>query len=82
MGKSTGFIEFDRELPGKKPVEERRRNYNEFIGRYSDEKLNQQSARCMDCGVPFAIMVVHWEILFPSSMMQCIVKTGRKRMIY
>lgn len=53
MGKPTGFIEFQRELPGKKPVEERRKNYKEFIGRYSDEKLNQQAARCMDCGVPF-----------------------------
>lgn len=53
MGKPTGFIEFSRELPGKKPVEERRGHYNEFIERYSDEKLNQQAARCMDCGVPF-----------------------------
>jgi glutamate synthase (NADPH/NADH) small chain len=53
MGKPTGFIEFTRELPGKKPVEERRNHYNEFIERYSEEKLNQQAARCMDCGVPF-----------------------------
>jgi glutamate synthase (NADPH/NADH) small chain len=53
MGKPTGFLEFSRELPGKKPVEERLKNYNEFVERYSDEKLNQQSARCMDCGVPF-----------------------------
>src|SRR5688500_1284418 len=53
MGKPTGFLEFTRELPGKKPVEDRLKNYNEFIERYSDEKLNQQSARCMNCGVPF-----------------------------
>jgi glutamate synthases, NADH/NADPH, small subunit len=53
MGKPTGFLEFDRELPGKKPVSERLKNYNEFVERYSDEKLNQQSARCMNCGVPF-----------------------------
>ena len=53
MGKPTGFIEFTRELPGKTPVEERRGNYNEFVERFSDEKLNQQAARCMDCGVPF-----------------------------
>ncbi|MBC7949534.1 MAG: glutamate synthase subunit beta [Chitinophagaceae bacterium] len=53
MGKPTGFIEFTRELPGKKPVEERRRHYQEFVERYSEEKLNQQAARCMDCGVPF-----------------------------
>ena len=53
MGKPTGFIEFTRELPGKKPVEERRNHYNEFVEKYSEEKLNQQAARCMDCGVPF-----------------------------
>ncbi|MDP4264769.1 MAG: glutamate synthase subunit beta [Bacteroidota bacterium] len=53
MGKPTGFIEFNRELPGKKPVEERRNHYNEFVEKYSEEKLNQQAARCMDCGVPF-----------------------------
>ena len=53
MGKSTGFLEFTRELPGKMPVGERIKHYNEFIERYSEEKLNQQSARCMNCGVPF-----------------------------
>lgn len=53
MGKPTGFIEFTREMPGKRPVEERRGNYNEFVEKYSEEKLNQQAARCMDCGVPF-----------------------------
>ncbi|HTE12518.1 MAG TPA: glutamate synthase subunit beta [Chitinophagaceae bacterium] len=53
MGKPTGFMEFTRELPGKKPVQDRVQHYNEFIERYSDEKLNQQAARCMDCGIPF-----------------------------
>ncbi len=53
MGKPTGFIEFTRELPGKKPVDERRNHYNEFVERYPEEKLTQQAARCMDCGVPF-----------------------------
>jgi glutamate synthase (NADPH/NADH) small chain len=53
MGKPTGFQEFNRELPGKTPPAERVQNYNEFVGLYSDEKLNQQSARCMNCGIPF-----------------------------
>ncbi|HEX2606019.1 MAG TPA: glutamate synthase subunit beta, partial [Flavisolibacter sp.] len=53
MGKITGFLEFSRELPGKRPVAERIHDYNEFVERYTPEKLNQQSARCMDCGVPF-----------------------------
>jgi glutamate synthase (NADPH/NADH) small chain len=53
MGKPTGFLEFTRELPVKRNVEERVNDYNEFINRYSDEKLNQQSGRCMNCGIPF-----------------------------
>jgi glutamate synthase (NADPH/NADH) small chain len=53
MGKTTGFMEFTRELPAKLPAEERLRNYNEFVQRYTDEQLNRQSARCMDCGIPF-----------------------------
>jgi len=53
MGKTTGFLEFDRELPHKRPVQERINDYKEFVHRYPAEKLNQQAARCMDCGVPF-----------------------------
>jgi glutamate synthase (NADPH/NADH) small chain len=53
MGKATGFLEFTRELPAKRPVQERVNDYDEFVERYSEEKLNQQSARCMDCGIPF-----------------------------
>ena len=53
MGKPTGFIEFTRELPGKRPVGERINDYKEFIDRLPEEKLNQQSGRCMNCGVPF-----------------------------
>ena len=53
MGKPTGFLEFTRELPAKRKVEERLNDYNEFIQRYSEEKLNEQSGRCMNCGVPF-----------------------------
>ncbi len=53
MGKPTGFLEFTRELPTKRPVQERKNDYNEFINQYTPEKLNQQSARCMDCGIPF-----------------------------
>ena len=53
MGKPTGFLEFSRELPAKRPVQERLRDYREFIEKYTPHKLNQQAARCMDCGVPF-----------------------------
>ena len=53
MGKATGFLEFTRELPKKRPVEERLHDFNEFVHLYEEEKLNNQAARCMDCGIPF-----------------------------
>ncbi|HEY4209759.1 MAG TPA: glutamate synthase subunit beta [Puia sp.] len=53
MGKPTGFLEFTRELPSKRPVQERKNDYNEFVSLYSDRQLNQQAARCMNCGIPF-----------------------------
>jgi glutamate synthase (NADPH/NADH) small chain len=53
MGKVTGFKEYGRELPEKVPSKERVKNYEEFVGMYTDEKLNEQSARCMNCGIPF-----------------------------
>ncbi len=53
MGKPTGFLEFTRETPGKKPVADRLQHYNEFVDKYAEDKLNEQSARCMNCGVPF-----------------------------
>lgn len=53
MGKPTGFKEFTRELPPKEKVQQRLQHYGEFVQRFSEEKLNEQSARCMNCGVPF-----------------------------
>lgn len=53
MGKPAGFIEFTRELPSKRAPGERVNDYKEFVDRFTQQKLNQQSARCMNCGVPF-----------------------------
>lgn len=53
MGKPTGFLEFSREMPAKASVAERLQHYKEFEQLYTEEKLNQQAARCMNCGVPF-----------------------------
>ncbi|BDD07691.1 dihydropyrimidine dehydrogenase subunit A [Fulvitalea axinellae] len=53
MGKPTGFLEFDRQLPGKVDPLTRVQNYKEFYLEFSDENINNQAARCMDCGVPF-----------------------------
>ncbi|MBE8720089.1 glutamate synthase subunit beta [Sphingobacterium pedocola] len=53
MGKPTGFLEFDRALPQKDAVESRKQNYQEFAHLFSEDQLNSQAARCMDCGIPF-----------------------------
>ncbi len=53
MGKPTGFIEFNRELPNKRSPKERVGDYKEFVERLAEPTLNQQAARCMNCGVPF-----------------------------
>ncbi len=52
MAKSTGFIEFQRQEPGRRKIAERIRDFREIERPLSAEALNQQAARCMDCGVP------------------------------
>jgi glutamate synthase (NADPH/NADH) small chain len=53
MGKITGFMELERVREVWLPVEERVRNYREFILTLKDEEAAKQGARCMDCGIPF-----------------------------
>jgi glutamate synthase (NADPH) small chain len=53
MGKVTGFIEFTRELPQRRPVTERVNDYFEIYKPFPQEAVQTQAARCMDCGVPF-----------------------------
>jgi glutamate synthase (NADPH/NADH) small chain len=53
MGKPTGFIEYLRELPVDRKAHERIRDWNEFHEHMDEKKLQEQGARCMDCGVPF-----------------------------
>lgn len=53
MGKITGFMEYKRKsTPYRKP-EERLKSWDEFYKRLSEEELQIQGARCMDCGIPF-----------------------------
>jgi glutamate synthase (NADPH/NADH) small chain len=53
MGKVTGFIEYEREVATRRPVEERVNDWFEIYQPFSYEKVRTQGARCMDCGVPF-----------------------------
>jgi glutamate synthase (NADPH/NADH) small chain len=53
MGKITGFLEFGRELPGRRPVPVRLRDWQEVYQPFPSARLQVQAARCMDCGIPF-----------------------------
>jgi glutamate synthase (NADPH/NADH) small chain len=53
MGKVTGFLEYERAAPVKEDAKERLKHYNEFVQALAEDEVNRQSARCMDCGVPF-----------------------------
>ena len=53
MGKVTGFKEYARETPARRPVPERVKDYFEVYLPYPNEKVRTQAARCMDCGIPF-----------------------------
>ena len=53
MGKIKGFMEFDRLNESVINPKERVKNYNEFTVAPKEKELQEQGARCMDCGVPF-----------------------------
>ncbi len=53
MGKYTGFMEIDRQDIAYKPISDRINHFNEFSIPLSDNALQNQGARCMDCGIPF-----------------------------
>jgi glutamate synthase (NADPH) small chain len=42
-----------RSIPAKRPVQERLQDYGEYTGNYTQSELQTQSARCMNCGIPF-----------------------------
>ena len=53
MGKPTGFLEIGRELPERRPVAERVKDWREINRELPEEKVRAQGARCMNCGIPF-----------------------------
>ena len=53
MGKATGFIEFSRVTAPSRPIDERVRDFRHVQLDQPAAELTRQSARCMDCGVPF-----------------------------
>jgi glutamate synthase (NADPH/NADH) small chain len=49
----TGFKQFARVETGHRPVSERIRDWHEIDRPLVASVLNQQAARCMDCGIPY-----------------------------
>jgi glutamate synthase (NADPH/NADH) small chain len=53
MGKVTGFLELDRREAKYQPASDRIRHFREFTIPMADKDVQEQAARCMDCGIPF-----------------------------
>jgi glutamate synthase (NADPH/NADH) small chain len=53
MGKPTGFLEYERQLPADREPEVRAGDWGEFHDQLPEAELREQGARCMNCGVPF-----------------------------
>jgi glutamate synthase (NADPH/NADH) small chain len=53
MGETTGFLRWNREMPTRRPVPVRLRDWHEVYEPFDPEALRRQAGRCMDCGIPF-----------------------------
>ncbi len=53
MGKATGFLDYERVNPQKRPAEERMGDWDELRVPMEPEVIQTQAARCMNCGIPF-----------------------------
>ena len=53
MGEIKGFMKYKRQATGYRPVEERIHDFKELDLPLTPEQIQQQAARCMDCGIPF-----------------------------
>ncbi len=53
MGEVTGFLQWTRITPKRRPVDERIKDWHEVYQPFPAEQLKLQAGRCMDCGIPF-----------------------------
>ena len=53
MGDVKGFLKHDRQLPTRRPVPVRLRDWKEVYEPFPEDHLQTQASRCMDCGIPF-----------------------------
>jgi len=55
MADPRGFLKHDRELPERRPVALRLRDWREVNEPFPEDSLRIQASRCMDCGIPFCM---------------------------
>ena len=65
MGKNTGFMEYEREVPGRRLPAERINDWFEIYAPFPEDKTRTQGARCMDCGVPVCHTGCHLTNIIP-----------------
>ncbi len=53
MGDIRGFLKFDRQLPTRRSVPVRLRDWKEVYEPFQPALLQAQASRCMNCGIPF-----------------------------
>jgi glutamate synthase (NADPH/NADH) small chain len=53
MGKVSGFLDFEREPPKRRPTSDRIRDYSEIYQEWPEQQTRDQGARCMNCALPF-----------------------------
>ncbi len=53
MGDTQGFLKHGRELPHRRPVPVRLKDWKEVYEPFEEGKIETQASRCMDCGIPF-----------------------------
>lgn len=53
MGDIRGFIKHDRQVPERRSVPVRLRDWREVYEPFPESDLRRQASRCMDCGIPF-----------------------------
>ena len=53
MGEPTGFIQWGRKSPKRRPIPVRVADWKEVYEPFPQSELVHQAGRCMDCGIPF-----------------------------
>ncbi|MFI7597817.1 glutamate synthase subunit beta [Actinoplanes sp. NPDC049681] len=53
MPDPNGFLRYERQLPKRRPVPVRIRDWSEVYPPAGEELIRDQATRCMDCGIPF-----------------------------